>query len=513
MCFPCNARLLACDRQSSSCYGGELGAAIDDDAGRNSLRRMDDILRFAAGRVVSIQALATIAQHDRRRILESMFALAGCVEQQCQHQLRLLLQYLTAKQRTGELEMCNAVLFCKYDETPLKLVLGWGAHSSDVGTATVKSRAKLLVVEREVVLCCFMPQVQPHQAGAYLNLRVPFSNLLRVADSMEGQVVTRIVEQAMDFCGDGTDLRQLFAIVDEVSTTDEHASNGVCERVLQQQHDNHDCLHLLCDIHKCSAIAKKAFDLAPCFTSRLIHTAMFLQSSGAMQIFRQALCAEIEETTERRVGGGCSLEADKYRLHIYDVFLSRQRRTRQACKQAMTELFNLDIRVPTIAHHCHGCCSDTPTLVRKIKRYIIGELAGSTIPVFPQSNWIGADEAIDRLGVLAATHQLLQRGLVQGFGFRLTAEPDQVQVPGPHLALAAEADAEAIDLANVIAEGADEQERFRLETRCRQKIVESWVSKQDLAQELLHQRRNLGPQALTDGPQADLGRWMHALIQ
>eukprot|EP00971_Amphidinium_carterae_P107370 2127253-Amphidinium_carterae.1 len=431
---------------------------------------MQGILDVAAERVLSIQALAESIQQDPRRISESVCALAGGIEHCCQHQLRLLLQYLLAKQRTGVLEMCHAVILRKYDETPLKLVLDWRDHTGDAAS-TKETKAKLMVVEREVVMCLWQPQ----HGGAYLNLRMPFPNLLRVADSMEGQVVKSIVAKAMDFCGDGTDLSQFFATVDEVSTTDEHASNGVCERRLQQEHDHHDCLHLVCDIHKCSAIAKKTFDLVPSFTSRLIHAAMFLQSSGAMQVFRQALCAEIEETTERCVGGGCDLEADTYRLHIFDVFLSRQRMKGQSCKRAMTELLNADIRVPAVVHHCHGCCQDRQALVNKIKRHIIGELAGSNIVVFPRSNSIG---------------------FVRGFGFRLTVALDEVQAPGAHLALAVDADADAVALANVIAEGGDEQELYRLESRCRQKVVQSWLSQRDLAQELLHQRRIIGPQAL-----------------
>ena len=120
-------------------------------------------------------------------------------------------------------------------------------------------------------------------------------------------------------------------------------------------------------------------------------------------------------------------------------------------------------------------------------RFVLPGLAGKVVKVFPRHNWCGADVTLDRLGLLAATHQFLQRGFIAAFGMNIGCSLK------PNLPME---DIEAAELDTKNDEvPLDDMAAYRAETTARKNIVSRFLSRSEAVQDLILQRLLLEPQA------------------
>ena len=141
----------------------------------------------------------------------------------------------------------------------------------DGNIAQVEPKAKLLVIER-VVAFLF---ARPREGPLLCRLRLPTS--IRGVDHATAVAVKRAVD---DVCQVPPAVYEMFPVVTELCTTDEHPSNMSAEhsRLQDDLQKGHrvETLHLMCDVHKCSSIAKRMWELSPGWVSGLLHIAKLL---------------------------------------------------------------------------------------------------------------------------------------------------------------------------------------------------------------------------------------------
>ena len=152
------------------------------------------------------------------------------------------------------------------------------------------------------------PAPPPQQ---HIFIRAKFSTQLRILSSMTAEALAKAIDDAFD----AMPFRfiEAFEHVGELSCTDAHISNLCAERARQHNMgDATDCLHTLCDVHKCSAMAKRSLGLGA-VDKRIVGSRIALpiamRSSSSWQRLRKALLAILHENTVRKVGGHAGIDA------------------------------------------------------------------------------------------------------------------------------------------------------------------------------------------------------------
>ena len=175
-------------------------------------------------------------------------------------------------------------------------------------------------------------------------------------------------------------------------------------------------LHLICAVHKASAVAKKAEALEQDVITFAIRVALLLRGSGMMNRLKKAIVRIFETHLFRHVGGSAGVDAAEYRKLVVGTFLSNAEPRTARLKSLVVQVLNGDFRSDQIDHYCHGCCRTRDDTLRLCRRIASG-LAGRAIRVFPRTNWCGADKCLDSLGIVAAMHNLLARAMSMVFFF------------------------------------------------------------------------------------------------
>lgn len=182
-------------------------------------------------------------------------------------------------------------------------------------------------------------------------------------------------------------------------------------------------LHLLCDVHKVSAVAKKAFDICPKIITECISLALALRSPGIMTRKRKCLGELIQERMQRKEGHA-SYDAEGYRQFVFEICLATLAPHVVTLRALVQEMVNGDIlQNDVIIHYCRVCCATHQGCVRKFKTHLVKGFLGRRLPVFPRSTWVGADSTFDSIGAFMSIHGLCQATFLRAFGMTLPQQP------------------------------------------------------------------------------------------
>lgn len=346
----------------------------------------------------STRGISTNLGIDDRRLTESLCVLAEASVRGERDAALALFQVVRSLASQGRIIPIHFAFGRKYDETPLKLRVSWESFGGKRETDD-EPAAKLLLVERRfsMVLAEKIEQAEMSdddfakaQGQKALLIRGRLSTVLRVFANMTAASLKHALQHALLPFSPG----QVFRQEDTIITTDEHASNKKAELYIQEDaravNEKASFLHVICDVHKCSGVAKKTLALDPDLITKCIQVALFLRQSGAMSRFRRSFVAVLVGSL-KVVRGNAGIEASDHREAVINTFLAGTSPKTASFRVAVGSLLNGDWRSGEIRHYCNGCCSSRGATEKALRDFVVPGFVGRKIKVFPRGNWCGAD--------------------------------------------------------------------------------------------------------------------------
>lgn len=299
----------------------------------------------------------------------------------------------------------------RYDETPLKmrsmvkLAVDAGADCGDASTsrtAPFADAGMTKLVQHEIRGgALFFVQ------GSYEVITFALPAYLRTVDRTTAEVYWRLAQMSELQVGAVADR---FQRLQRVAITDSDAAISKAERAIARAEGGQPNLHLTCDIHRASAIAKRAADFTPGEVSGLIQLALSLSSASACRSFREVLRRVIADRLQIRQGSA-GPAAEKHRQSVLDLFcpVLPGRGSSLVRRRTVSALANGDYsQSHCVQHFCNGCCANEEEAKRRVTRSLCSAFTRRACPVFPRSRWTKADATLRWVGLLAVVHDLLR---------------------------------------------------------------------------------------------------------
>ena len=89
----------------------------------------------------------------------------------------------------------------------------------------------------------------------------------------------------------------------------------------------------------------------------------------------------------------------------------------QAFRTSINALLNGDWRtLGQVEHYCNGCCASREVTLRRCYTHLVKGFTGRAIKIFPRTNWCGADETLDSIGIFVVAHNLFWMTFAVAFG-------------------------------------------------------------------------------------------------
>jgi hypothetical protein len=355
------------------------------------------------GRLFNTVATASLIGVDRRQIPRMLKCMAATVVAGEDSSLHTFLQIIRALRTSGQIVPITFINFRKYDETPIRLRVRWEDEED------LEPSAKLMVVERSWAMVLMQSDSQ-----RVVCIRGHLSSKSVVASSMTAESIKAIIKKTTQLPPELTDI---FDHYDNMIVTDEHPSNISAEHGL---HDvaspNATSCHLICDIHKAAAVAKKTFSLNEGLVTCLVRAGLSVRACGGLARLRRAMGTVVEELLVVRPGDA-GIDASAYRAQVQATFLRGRDARSHRLRYVMSTLLNGDYKKEGVVEHfCNGCCTGRADTVKRFKKYFIRLLFSKGIKVFPRSNWLGSEEALDSVGLLASIHDIGYKTFALAFG-------------------------------------------------------------------------------------------------
>ena len=336
--------------------------------------------------------------------------------------------------------------FCRYDETPLPITQhhhepgrktygNTGSQSqtpvpeisADADSAVVEAPRDGLVVDTQAAETVLLP-VLGNDAGpqklfctegrfgqllaykrnsitryaAYVGNSLDYLQVLKACDAETFRTALQ------ENCG-VTRWSQAFGFKARVAATDKHAANIRVERALAKRRGHEwASLHAFCRVHIIATGHGKCFRLTQLDISGLVNFAPSLRHGPELKKFRRAFAQVVAERLEIRKGHP-PLDTIVYRQNMLDLFLSRGRDVEQR-KFVLKELPNGDWRDKS---HVQVYLADEEfekhsraDVANRLAKGLMSALTGRSFFVYPRHRWVGADIAVDEIGLLEACHGL-----------------------------------------------------------------------------------------------------------
>eukprot|EP00438_Fugacium_kawagutii_P030562 Skav222977 [mRNA] locus=scaffold2762:20868:23516:+ [translate_table: standard] len=334
------------------------------------------------------------------------------------------------------MERYNGVLFVvafRFDETPSKIKIQdidsqyLSNFSSGAGKSTQAAKQLAKVLQTELCVSALLAPKSRDlpQESMLISGYVPVP--LQVLDRQTARNMRQALRDSMHLPG-----------LDEVASefkkklflycTDEFAANGLTQFAMQASHPGWMQVATLCDIHKSSTCQGRVFDLSGPAISAVINLALSMTAAGSVGRMQTMLGNIITDRFEYKVGiPQLSPEALAYKMSVLDLFLgvpevfavqtsdavsSKQRlryTQRQQQRLIILQFLQDDFReTKSITMWAKpGEYQSPEDALQTMLRFLVPALLPSSCPLFPRSRWVGADCALDFVGLLASVRNLL----------------------------------------------------------------------------------------------------------
>ena len=192
-----------------------------------------------------------------------------------------------------------------------------------------------------------------------------------------------------------------FNIVDEFSANVRY--HKACKR------DRPLCHHLLriCLCHKKANVSGHVFSASGGFISRLTRFGLSLERNVHSDLLESARNLVNSPKLVILLHGHNTTDADNYREHVYNLFLSQDTPFERWRSSIIRSLFNGDIRrTDRIEHVERGCCKSEADTKKLMSALGVPALF-SNFKTIDRKNWTGAFKSIARPGLAFLIHRLL----------------------------------------------------------------------------------------------------------
>ena len=275
----------------------------------------------------SLIATSTALGIPRFRLVPALHLMASSMQVVQTRSLEAFFVFLLGLRQGGEVQVLNCWRWRKYDETKTRLRVQW----QKAGASTKETQGKLMVVEHGLgILLASSPP--DHALRQHVLVHIRFCNTCRLADNHTTQTVAHLLLHLLNSCPGVPDNVALHDLV----TTDALSTNLAAERALTAagragglmgNRTAATTLHVTCDVHKASNIAKRMFGLNGMnhIPGAVIKVALCLQGSGHMERLRRHLASVIRSKLVIYRFGNASEEAQRYREKVTSIFLASPR--------------------------------------------------------------------------------------------------------------------------------------------------------------------------------------------
>ena len=325
----------------------------------------------------------------------------------------------------GRVEGVAYVECARYDETPMRVRAGGQSSVSTVPLLALpasSSSSSLVPTSQAWAPSLGEQATTSSSAGKILQSELRYGILLKSGDCFFGIVGSQMCHlQLLERCttkcmlsaqmalSAATPYCALFRHRLRLSTTDRHASNLACERVLSQNmgDSSFSLIHQTCDVHVVSRIHTRVFSMVQEHITGLLRHSLSLSVSANMNLFRRAIRLEIHRRGGvKLIQGQPPLSAQQYRANCLRLFASRGRNV-IARRLLLMLLPNGNWQNSQVQMYVPSDCDlSQEKAVAMVSNGLVTALAGHMFELYPRHRWCGADLAVDRCGLLECVHGL-----------------------------------------------------------------------------------------------------------
>ena len=315
----------------------------------------------------------------------------------------------------------------RYDETPMKVGqrqlpedLGIPSHTTLGGIGAphgpmphaelqggslgrAASQAKLLATDSKfVMLVKFPSDGAPSLAGRYVHLMGSSLTSLQVVERTTGPVLKRALLEN-NFVSEHSNSFQFKC---RMVTTDMHPGNLAAEKLVMKDRPGWSHLHFGCNVHVAARAHSKTFSLVPAEITGLLNFALSLSQGSAMVQFRKALVKVLTRKITFLYGSATE-ECQQYRSWILDVF-AKTGAKKEVKNHILRRLPNGNWQnVHQVEVYLKpGLQHNLPALRKQVISSFVTVFTSRAFKVYPRHRWVGADIAMDQVGLMESVHGL-----------------------------------------------------------------------------------------------------------
>ena len=316
------------------------------------------------------------------------------------------------------------VLKMRYDETPMRVAVVNPREPSDpaylqllggrrsFNSADKSSSLQAKVLQSEL---SFATLVKEAASGKLHLMHGRCPTCLQCLDKCTGENMCQALLFTINSVPEFRRVSAAFPIKLRLSCTDRHPSNYKAERLLDSHFPELTRCHVPCDVHKLYTSTTAAMKPSAADVSGLLSVALSMSDPGALGALHDILKKIFMESLSLQFGSPPA-EAEPYRNQLFDTFLpitsvtAPRRRSNLKRRYIIAYFLNGHLQQDEITHHCLWQCCPTPeSTLGSMCWFLSWALLPFKAPKFPRSRWVRYEESIDWCGLLAGTHNLLER--------------------------------------------------------------------------------------------------------
>ena len=382
------------------------------------------------------QALGRLLEVDPKAIESSLCTLASSLLH-----LDKMERYLIEKSLAQQPDLLLAYFdINKYDETPMRVsqhqnlqalasetlattTSGQGGaavprlrplsqHSVfDVKTATP---AKLFATTQDFgYLLRLPPEVQEVVGRQHLLLR---GSSLTNLQLLEGATGLHLKQALLENNGVSA-FSATFPVKTRITTTDMAGANQVADQLLMMDRDDSwGHFHNYCTVHVISRSISRSLEFFEDDVSGMINCSLALSIGSSMERFRKSLASVVAQKLVV-LPGTSSVKAAQHRDYVLDLFCNTG--SKVALKQYLLKKLpngnwqdhsQIQVFVPPGMEYCEA------NIKEQVLSGLLLVLSGKLFRTFPRHRWLGADNAVDEVGLCEAVHGLLSQAFEHMMG-------------------------------------------------------------------------------------------------
>ena len=310
---------------------------------------------------------------------------------------------------------------CRYDETPMRIthkqtlaslgVLpapsssddrssgGKRSHQELRGGHQIKASSVSKMFSTEQTFACLLEVTLPSEAGPRRQC-VGFQGSTLCWNQLLEKTTSQNILAALMETSTTSSFASEFGLKCRISTTDLAGGNIGAEKLyksLRGAEWSH--IHLACNVHIVARMHSKALSFWEADISGALNLSLCLSAGAAMTKFRAALADIVSErlTITRHKP---SLEAEKHKAFLLKLFGSTG--TKKAERHfLLSSVITGDWRLRDVlqVYIPPGLPVDLPAVQKNVLEAATNAISRSNFHVFPRHRWLGADRALDEIGL------------------------------------------------------------------------------------------------------------------